>query len=205
MTTRTTVKIVPFPGSTGPTGPAGPQGPAGPTGATGSTGPQGPAGSSAYEVAVANGFTGTEQEWLDSLALSFPSPVSWTPTLSSANGDFVQSINPATGTYMKYGKMVVVHIDVPFSAVTNFGTGLYRINLPFPTSHHMDMYAGTLHDVSTSSFYTLKGHVESAGQQSMTLWYQSLTTKDAEFDVNSPIQLENADFFHMDFIYEAAE
>ena len=30
-------------------------------------GPQGPAGPSAYEVAVANGFVGTEEEWLDSL------------------------------------------------------------------------------------------------------------------------------------------
>ena len=40
------------------TGPAGPQGP---------VGPQGPAGSSAYQIAVQNGFTGTEAEWLASL------------------------------------------------------------------------------------------------------------------------------------------
>lgn len=41
------------------------------TGASGSgsglPGPRGPEGDSAYEVAVANGFVGTEQEWLDSL------------------------------------------------------------------------------------------------------------------------------------------
>lgn len=66
-------------------------GPQGPTGATGDTGPQGPAGNdgadgqdgavgqngapgqdgvdgkSAYEVAVDNGFTGSAQDWLDSL------------------------------------------------------------------------------------------------------------------------------------------
>jgi hypothetical protein len=46
------------PGSIGPEGPAGPAGPAGPTGA---------AGSSAYQVALSNGFVGTEEEWLDSL------------------------------------------------------------------------------------------------------------------------------------------
>lgn len=46
------------PGTEGPPGPAGPQGPAGPAG---------PQGLSAYEVALANGFVGTEQEWLDSL------------------------------------------------------------------------------------------------------------------------------------------
>jgi len=36
-------------------------------GGSGIPGPQGPAGDSAYEVAVDNGFVGTEQEWLDSL------------------------------------------------------------------------------------------------------------------------------------------
>ena len=63
-------------GPQGPTGATGPQGPAGPAGATGPTGPQGatgPAGStgstgsSAYEVAVAGGFIGTESQWLASL------------------------------------------------------------------------------------------------------------------------------------------
>jgi hypothetical protein len=98
--------------------------------------------------------------------------------------------------------MVVVHMEVPFSNVTNFGTGIYSLTLPFPVARHMDMYAGTLHDADTNSFYTLKGHVETAGASSMTLWYQSVVTKDAEFDVNSPILLTTSDFFHMNFIYE---
>jgi hypothetical protein len=60
-------------GATGETGPIGPQGPqgiqgeTGPQGPIGLTGPQGPEGDSAYEVAVANGFVGTEAEWLASL------------------------------------------------------------------------------------------------------------------------------------------
>ena len=212
MTTRTTVKIVPFPGSQGPIGPTGPEGPAGATGATGATGPAGPTGAtgatgasgySAYDVAVSNGFVGTEQEWLDSLAVTFPDPVAWTPELSSANSDFSQVSNPSTGTYMKYGKMVVVSLNISFANVINFGTGNYRINLPFPAANHMDLYAGTLHDTDTSSFYTIKGHIDSAGQQFATLWYQSLTTKDAEFDSNSPVVITNQDFFHMNFIYEA--
>ena len=36
-------------------------------GGSGAPGPQGPAGDSAYDVAVENGFVGTEQEWLDSI------------------------------------------------------------------------------------------------------------------------------------------
>ena len=42
-------------------------GPIGPTGADGATGPTGPTGASAYELAVDNGFDGTEDEWLASL------------------------------------------------------------------------------------------------------------------------------------------
>ena len=48
----------------GPQGPAGPQGDIGPKGDTGS---QGPDGKSAYQVAVADGYTGTEADWLTSL------------------------------------------------------------------------------------------------------------------------------------------
>lgn len=52
-------------GAEGPAGPAGPEGPQGPPGDPG--GPPGPEGPSAYDVAVANGFVGTESEWLASL------------------------------------------------------------------------------------------------------------------------------------------
>jgi hypothetical protein len=51
----------------GPKGDTGDQGPAGADGAAGPTGPAGADGLSAYEVAVAGGFTGTEAEWLASL------------------------------------------------------------------------------------------------------------------------------------------
>lgn len=57
-------------GPQGPVGPQGPQGPAGPEGAVGSQGPAGPrglSGNSAYEIAVLNGFSGTEAQWLASL------------------------------------------------------------------------------------------------------------------------------------------
>jgi hypothetical protein len=70
-------------GLTGPTGPAGATGATGAKGDTGAVGPQGiqgvkgdtgaastvagPAGKSAYQVAVANGYVGTEGQWLESL------------------------------------------------------------------------------------------------------------------------------------------
>ena len=54
-------------GPTGPKGDIGDVGPQGPTGPVGTNGTNGVDGASAYQVAVANGFTGTEQEWLESL------------------------------------------------------------------------------------------------------------------------------------------
>lgn len=133
---------------------------------------------------------------------AFPSPVDWTPVVTSANGDFSQSSNPATGHYLKYGTMVLCHMDVPFSNVTNFGTGQYSVTLPFPVAHHMDMYAGTLHNESSGDHFTIKGHADTIGQDYITLWYMSIVTKDAEFDVNSPFELSVSDKFHMSFIYE---
>ena len=54
-------------GPTGPTGPQGEQGIQGIQGPQGSTGPTGASGASAYEIAVEEGFVGTEDEWLASL------------------------------------------------------------------------------------------------------------------------------------------
>ncbi len=51
----------------GPAGPTGPQGPKGDTGDVGPVGPIGPDGLSAYTIAVANGYVGSQAEWITSL------------------------------------------------------------------------------------------------------------------------------------------
>jgi hypothetical protein len=51
----------------GPKGDPGPIGPVGPAGSNGTAGGLGPSGLSAYQIAIQNGFSGTEQEWLESL------------------------------------------------------------------------------------------------------------------------------------------
>lgn len=55
------------PGPQGPAGEEGPPGPQGPQGQNGAQGPPGPEGASAYQTAVAEGYEGTEAEWLASL------------------------------------------------------------------------------------------------------------------------------------------
>jgi hypothetical protein len=128
-----------------------------------------------------------------------PTPVSWQPLLSGSG--FVQSSNPATGSYMHFGKLAVVNLSIPFSAVTNFGTGQYQINLPVAAAKHTDLWAGTLHNTSSSDFYSIKGHVD-AESSTMTLWAIASTLKDEPFKYNYPIVLDTTDLFHMSFIYE---
>lgn len=55
------------PGPPGLDGEQGPPGPIGPQGPQGEQGPKGDDGRSAYEVAVQEGFEGTQEEWLASL------------------------------------------------------------------------------------------------------------------------------------------
>lgn len=119
----------------GETGDAGPVGPQGPKGETGPVGPQGPkgegldystmtpeevaniTGKSAYDVAVENGYTGTESDWLASLkgepGKDGTGNVSVDPTGlvaskqyafrpgqdGSANGAFVEVEAPGAGAY----------------------------------------------------------------------------------------------------------
>lgn len=70
--------VISVPVTTGATGPQGPQGVqglqglSGNDGADGTNGTNGVAGESAYQVAVANGFVGTEMQWLASLYATVP-------------------------------------------------------------------------------------------------------------------------------------
>jgi hypothetical protein len=60
----------------------------GPEGPQGEPGPEGPEGASAYEVAVANGFVGTESEWLASLeGPEGPQGAPGSGSVNSVNGD----------------------------------------------------------------------------------------------------------------------
>ena len=213
-----------MPGVPGPQGPQGLRGYQGETGLTGAQGIQGEAGSSAYEIAVANGFEGTEQEWLNELNLvsivateagltqrewlesraAVPYQNEWTPEIKSENDDFVQSSNPATGTMTAIGTMLFVYINIPFSNVTNFGTGQYEIELPFPSANHTDIWGGTLHNTSSSDYFSLKGHID-AGSSTMKLWAIASTLKDETFRYNYPISLATEDLFHMSFSYQMAQ
>lgn len=109
---------------------------------------------------------------------------------------------PATGFYVKVGKVVTVQINVSFANVTNFGTGQYSLTLPFDSKYHTDVFAGSVHKIqpSITEHYSLKGHL-SANSSVMTLWDISGSGKDEPFDHNSPFILTTSEIFHMCLTY----
>lgn len=94
----------------------------GPTGATGATGATGP-------------------------ALN-PSVVRWSPTFQATGLTFTGS-NSTYPTYNSYyvkaGQMVTFWIAIDFTTVTNFGTGQFKVDLPFApydnTANHFSAWA----------------------------------------------------------------
>jgi hypothetical protein len=101
-----------------------------------------------------------------------------------------------SGTYVINGPMVHFQIQVDMDNITNFGTGQYVIDLPFPAKYGYQFKEGCLHDISSGKQYAIGGHVY-AGQSQMGLTFTNSAGQDEDFDHNSPVALSTADNFHI--------
>jgi hypothetical protein len=88
--------------------------------------------------------------------------------------------------------------------ITNFGTGQYYVDLPFPAKYGYQVKQGCLHDISTSRQYAIGGHVY-AGQSQLGLTFTNSSGQDEAFDHNSPVTLNVADNFHIAGTYIALD
>jgi len=116
-------------------------------------------------------------------------------TQPTFNGDPLFS-----GTYVINGPMVHFQIQVDMDNITNFGTGQYYVDLPFPAKYGYQVREGCLHDISADRQYAIGGHV-SAGQSRLNLFFTDTNGQDQEFDHNSPVTLAIADNFHISGTY----
>ena len=107
-------------GTQGPAGAVGPTGPKGDTGAIGPTGPTGPKGGkgedgtngkSAYQIAIENGYIGTETEWIASLHAANPIMLSSSkyPTEASAIA-YMNSQEDTTNVYV-YNNKIYCYVE----------------------------------------------------------------------------------------------
>ena len=103
-----------------------------------------------------------------------------------------------TGSYIRNaGGLVHFRIDVNMDNITDFGTGQYYVDLPFPAKYNYHFRDACLHDNSgTVRQYALSGHVY-ATQSRVTLWFTATSGQDEAFDHNSPALLTVADNFHI--------
>jgi hypothetical protein len=110
-----------------------------------------------------------------------------------------------TGSYLRTNDLVHFRIDVDMDNITNFGTGQYYLDLPFPSKYNYKFRDGCLHDISASKDYAIGGHV-AAGASRLYLFStdtQSSHVFDIDFDHNSPVTLAAADNFHIAGTYIA--
>lgn len=143
-------------------------------------------------------------------------PVHWSPTLQATGLTFTgtNSTYPtANSVYVKQGYLVTFWIEINLSTVTNFGTGQYKVNLPFAP------HAGTMHHFPAWVWYdagnpvdTDPGHVvmqadHIPGSQTLDLhWYGSATASpkpvnEQIFTATSPFTLTTASKIYVNGTY----
>lgn len=62
-------------------------------------------------------------------------PIHWTPTLQATGLTFTgtgSNYPTHDSVYVKYGYVVTFWIQIDLTTVTNFGTGQYKVDLPYP-------------------------------------------------------------------------
>ena len=130
-------------GDRGLTGPIGPKGDKGNTGDTGPAGPTGPNGDSAYEVAVKNGYIGTESEWLATL---------------KAEGGGSGTVNPENVLTLKYELVGLNKFSFETTAKPNMRIGEYNRDRYIPQGKMTDSSGATY------TVYASKGYLVNPGE-----------------------------------------
>ena len=166
-------------------GPAGPAGATGSTGPTGATGPQGPSGAPATD----------------------PTPTTYSPVFSSSGGtsQIAFTGTPATGSYMKQGKLVHFRIKVLYTTMTSFGSGngsQYFITLPFaPVTDYV--FRNIIYEkVSNGNHYELSAHAYT-NSVTMDLWHSAGGGNEVPMNHSAPTSPSTADYFYLSGTYES--
>jgi hypothetical protein len=128
-------------------------------------------------------------------------PTAYNPVWSATGLTYTGT--PATGSYMKIGKMVTFRIHVDFATVTNFGTGKYSLTLPFaPVAHYIFRDGGLHHtDPNPDDHYQIAGDAE-PGSTTLYIYYSS-GAQDLAMDKNSPHTIRTNDYMYISGTYES--
>lgn len=173
-------------------------------------------GLSAYEIAVEEGFSGTEAQWLASLVGPTgpqgiqgepgPSPTETAYTVLGGTTGTQPTFSGTplfTGSYSDFGVLIHFQIQVDMDNILTFGTGQYYVTLPFASKHGYMFREGCLHDISEDLEYHISGHVD-AGSDVIYLFTTDRAGSriyDFPFEQGEPITLTTADNLHITGTY----
>jgi hypothetical protein len=139
-------------------------------------------------------------------AASDPTPTAYSPVFSSAGGSTQIAFTgtPATGSYMKQGKLVHFRIKVLYATMTSFGGGAglqYFVTLPFAPAADYVFRDALYVKGSNGNQYELSAH-GTAASTTLSLWHSAGSGNEAAMNHSTPVSALVADYFYISGTYE---
>jgi hypothetical protein len=136
-----------------------------------------------------------------------PTPTSYSPVFSSSGGtsQIAFTGTPATGSYMKQGKLVHFRIKVLYTTMTSFGSGngnQYFITLPFASAEKYVFRNALYEKSSNSGHYELSAHT-TTGSTTMALHHSAGGGNEVPMNHNAPVSPSTTDYFYISGTYES--
>jgi len=126
----------------------------------------------------------------------------WTPVWTASTTNPVIGNGTITGSYARINKTVIGQMSIIVGSTTTFGTGTYRISLPFGTMVATNGAVGYATLLDASAGYV--AYTGLATQATTSLFEFRIGNAQGQFSSTVPVTLANSDQFRFAFIYEAA-
>lgn len=138
---------------------------------------------------------------------SVSNPTSYNPVFSSAGGSTQIAFTgtPATGSYMKQGKLVTFRIKVSFETLTAFGSGngnQYYVTLPFAPAADYVFRDSLYKKAANGNHYELSVHAVQ-NSTTMSLWHSGGGGSENPMNHTYPTTPATADYFYLSGTYES--
>jgi len=139
-------------------------------------------------------------------SLSTPVPTEYSPVFSSAGGtsQIAYTGTPATGSYIRNGKLVSFRIRVDYTTLTSFGGGAgnqYFVTLPFVPSSLYTFNDGLYYKGSNENQYEILGRTN--GTTTMSMWHSGGSGNAPTMNHSQPVSAQTVDYFYISGTYEA--
>ena len=126
----------------------------------------------------------------------------WTPVWTASTTNPVIGNGTIGGSYTRINKLVIAEGVIIMGSTTTYGTGTYRISLPFGTAVATSGAQGYATVFDASAGYI--AYTGLATQSSTSGFEFRIGNGLGQFQPTVPVTLANADQFRFTFIYQAA-